>query len=123
MNNKGQSLIVFILILPIITLFLAFFIDSSLSLMEKNKIDGIITNNIKEALNKDIRDSEKIKRVIKKNVDMDIVVDISEDNLKIEATTTRKSIFAKILDFSWYKLEFNYCGSYLNKKIDKKCEK
>ena len=121
MNNRGQSLIVFILLLPIITMFLAFFIDSSLSYLEKNKIDGIITSNMSEALNNDIRDSEKIKNAINKNSEINFNIVITDDTLKINANTKHKSIFAKILNFSWYKLEFNYCGNYIDKKIDKKC--
>ena len=74
MNKHGQSLIMFVLILPLISLFIAFFIDSTLSIMEKNRIDGIISSNMKEALDKDIRDSEKIKKAIKKNEDMDVIV-------------------------------------------------
>ena len=60
MNNKGQSLITFVLILPLIVMFIAFFIDSSLSIIEKNKLDGIVYDNMKVALNKEIRDIDKI---------------------------------------------------------------
>ena len=121
MNNKGQSLIVFVLVLPLITLFLAFFIDSSLSIMEKSRIDGIITSNMESALNKEIMDIEKIENAIKKNADISSRVEIVGDNLKINAKVTRNSLFAKILNFSWYNLEFNYCGNYISKRIDKKC--
>ena len=121
MNKHGQSLVTFVLIIPLITLFLAFFIDNSLMLLEKNKIDGIIENNMKVSLKEDIRDTEKIKKAIKKNIDIDANVYVLDNTLKIEANGNKKSVFSKILDFSWYKLEFNYCGNYLNKKIDKKC--
>ena len=121
MNSKGQSLIIFILVLPLITLFLAFFIDSSLSIMEKNRIDGVITSNLEEALDKEIIDTEKIADAIKKNVDVSIDIELISDTVRINAKATRKSIFAKVLNFSWYKLEFNYCGNYFNKKIDKNC--
>ena len=40
MNNRGQSLIMFVLLLPVIALLMAFVIDSSFSLMEKNRLDG-----------------------------------------------------------------------------------
>ena len=42
MNNRGQSLIMFVLILPLLSMFIAFFIDSSLCMMEKSKIDFLI---------------------------------------------------------------------------------
>ncbi len=121
MNKHGQSLITFILILPLITLFVAFFIDSSLCIMEKNKIEGIITSNMKEALDNDIRDEEKIKKAILKNDDLEVLVSVLDDDLKINVKSHKKTVFGNMLKFPWYDLKFNYCGNYQDKKINKKC--
>ena len=121
MNNKGQSLITFVLVLPLIVLVMAFVIDSSLSLSEKNKLDGIITSNMEEALKNDIRDENKIRNAIKSNDQMDVMVSIVEDELRVIVKVNKKSIFAKVLNFDYYKLEFNYCANYQDKKINKKC--
>lgn len=121
MNKRGQSLIIFVLILPLISLFIAFFIDSSLSIMEKNKIDGIITSNMEEALKKDIKDETKILNAIKKNDTMDVLVSIDEDDLKVIVKSNKKSIFGELLKFKYYELDFNYCANYNEKKINKKC--
>lgn len=121
MNNKGQSLITFVLILPLITLFIAFFIDSSLCIMEKNKIDGIITSNMKNVLESDIRDEEKIKRAILKNTEGEVLVTINLEELKIDVKSHKKTIFGNMLKFPWYDLKFRYCGNYQDKKINKKC--
>ena len=56
MNNKGQSLIMFVLVLPLIVMVIAFVIDSSLIIFEKNRLDGIITSNMEEALKNDWKD-------------------------------------------------------------------
>ena len=122
MNKKGQSLVIFVLILPVIALLIAFFIDSSLSIMERNKLEGIILSNMKEALNKEIYDKEKIENAIKKNDDINVTVNIIEDKLEINANSNKKSVFGKILNFDYYKLEFNYCANYTDKKINKKCK-
>ena len=61
MNKKGQSLIVFVLILPIIIFFIAFFINSMIMFMENNRLNGIIKDNMEIILNKNIRDSIIIK--------------------------------------------------------------
>ena len=121
MNNRGQSLIMFVLILPLLSMFIAFFIDSSLSLKEKSKLDGIINSNMSEALKKDIRDENKIKNSIKKNEDMDVTVSIVDDELRVVAKSNKNSLFGKLLNFKYYQLEFNYCGNYIDKKINKKC--
>ena len=121
MNNRGQSLIMFVLLLPVIALLMAFVIDSSLSLMEKNRLDGIITSNIKEALDKNIKDEKLITSAIQKNEKMNVLVSIIDDELKIVASSKKQSVFGKLLDFDYYKLEFNYCANYIDKKINKKC--
>jgi len=121
LNNRGQSLIIFVLVLPIIVLFLAFIVDSSLSIMEKNKMDGIITNNMEEALKKDIRDEDKIRDAIKSNDKMNIVVSIVEDELRVIVKSEKQSVFGKLLKFSYYDLNYNYCANYIDKKINKKC--
>lgn len=122
MNNKGQSLITFVLVLPLLAMFIAFFIDSSLSIMEKSKLEGKIYDNMKISLDKNIRDIDKITRAIKKNSDVDVVVIINEDELIIHAKSTKKNIFGKIFKLPYYNLEFNYCGNYIDKKIDKDCK-
>lgn len=121
MNNRGQSLITFVLVLPLIALLIAFFVDSSLSIMEKNKIDGIITSNMENAIEKDIRDENKILEAIKDNDKMDVVVSIVENELRVIVKSNKQSVFGKLLNFSYYKLDFNYCGNYNDKKINKKC--
>ena len=121
MNKRGQSLIMFVLILPLISMFIAFFIDSTLSLMEKNRIDGIITSNMKEALNNDIRDTKKIEKAIKNNEDMEVKINIIDDNLRVYVKSNKKSVFGEILKFEYYKLEYLYCADYNDKEINKKC--
>lgn len=121
MNNRGQSLVTFVLVLPLIALLIAFFVDSSLSIMEKNKIDGIITSNMENALENDIRDETKITDAIKNNDKFDVMVSIVDDELRIIAKANKQSVFGKLLKFSYYDLNFNYCGNYIDKKINKKC--
>ena len=121
MNNRGQSLITFVLILPLLVLFIAFFIDSSLSIAEKSKLEGSVYDNLVKVLEEDIRDIDKISNAIKKNVDSDILVIIDEDNIKINAKSHKKNIFGKMFKLPYYDLEVNYCGNYLDKKIEKNC--
>jgi hypothetical protein len=121
MNNKGQSLVTFVLILPILVLMLAFVIDSSICIMEKSKIDGAITSNMEEALKNDIRDEDRIGNAIKKNEDIDVLVSIVENDLKVIAKSNKKSVFGKLLKFEYYQLNYDYCANYIDKKINKKC--
>ena len=122
MNNKGQSLVSFVLILPLLVFFIAFFIDSSKSIMEKERIDGIVYSNLEMILNKDIKDVNKIIDVLKENEnDLEINVLINEDDIMLNASVKKRNLFDNIFKMKWYNLEFNYCGSYQNKKIKKNC--
>ncbi len=121
MNKRGQSLIMFVLILPLISLFIAFFIDSTLSYLEKYKLDGIITSNLRSTLENDIRDVDKIKSAIKSNENMDVSINIEEDTIRIYAHSNKKSIFGKLLNLKYYELNYNYCGDYTTGEINKNC--
>ena len=121
MNNKGQSLVMFVLVLPLIAMVIAFVIDSSLMIMERSKLDGIITSNMEEALKNNIRDEEIISDAIKSNDKMNIMVSIVEDELRVIVKSNKTSLFAKVLKFNYYDLNFNYCANYIDKKINKKC--
>lgn len=119
MNNKGQTLILFLLIIPIIVGFLAFFIDISMVNYERNRLNGVIVNNLEIVVKDDIRDIEKIKNVFLEN---DIVIDyisIDGDVLLLNIDMDIKSLFGKILDFDIYKLKVKYSGNYLEKVVNK----
>lgn len=123
MNKRGQSLITFILILPVIILFVAFIIDSGLSIIEKENVDGILTDNMNMAVKQKNKDVEEIKEVIIKNKDnLDLDIKIENNYLKIKAVDKKKNLFGKIIDLSWYNLEFNYCISYGDRKLNKECK-
>ena len=122
MNKHGQSLITFVLILPLIVFFLAFLIDSIVGIMNKKRIEGIIVSNLKVVVDKDIRDTEKIEKAIKENdKDLDVHLNIIDDTLIINVLGKKKNIFGNILKMKWTDLEFNYCAYYRNKKIKKDC--
>ena len=47
MNNKGQTLILFVLIVPVLLLLLAFVVDTGLLLKERTKINSITRTILK----------------------------------------------------------------------------
>ena len=119
MNKKGQSLIVFVMILPLIIFFIAFFIDSSLMILEKNRIKEIVKDNLKVALNEEVKEKDKIKEVIENNKDINVNVIVNENEIIIEASSKKKSIFGNIFDLSNSKQKIKYCGNIENKTIEK----
>ncbi len=121
MNKKGQSLIIFVLILPLIVFFLALFIDTSMMYLKKNRQKEIIRDNIKILLDKNIHDEDKIISVIKENDNnIKVSVNIENETIKISGITRNESIFGKIFNFDVYNLKINYCANYKDKEI-KEC--
>ena len=122
MNNKGQSLVTFVLILPLLVFFIAYFMDSASGMLEKNKLEGIIKNNLAVVLEKDIKNEQDIIYVIKENdQELNVRVNIIDDNIEITASKEKKSLFGHILNQKDENWNLKYCGNYLDKKIDK-CE-
>ena len=113
MNNKGQSLVLFVLILPLIIMFLALLINSSIVYYNKIKVTGAIESNLDVILEKDIMDVERIKDVIRKNLNND-KIDIKIENNKIYLyfKMEDKFIFDKFLMVNKKEKEYYYCGDY-----------
>ncbi len=120
MNKKGQSLIIFVLILPIIILFIAYVLSYSLVNMENNKIERIIKDKLIITVNKEIKDIEKIKNIIKENdKDINVLVDINDDTIKITVNKKIKNIFKNV--FIINDIKKCYLGNYSTKEINN-CE-
>ena len=47
MNNKGQTLVFFVALFPVILIIFAFVFDSAYMIMEKNKLNDISKTSIK----------------------------------------------------------------------------
>lgn len=120
MNKKGQSLIVFVMILPLIIFFIAFFIDSSIMILESNRIREIVKDNLKISLDEKIKEQYKIRKAIENNKDINANVIVSDSEIIIEATSKKKNIFGNIFKLSIMEQKVKYCGKYENKSI-KKC--
>ena len=122
MNKRGQALITFVLILPLLIFFIAFFIDSMMGMMERKRINGIITSNMEIILNKEIKDEKKIVEVIKNNDNtLSVSVKVDNDDIKIMVHGKKKNIFGNIFKIKHLDLDINYCANYLDKRINKEC--
>ena len=103
-NNKGQVLVLFLLLLPIITLALAFIIDSSLMFYNKNYLDNV-NKDILTSLNKKIDVSNEDIKLLYSLNDEDIVIDevkIENRSIYIKTHKDIKPIFGKIIGMDKY---------------------
>ena len=106
MNNKGQVLIFFVLIIPILMLGSTYIIDNVYIAYHTNKLNEINNLVIKDAsINK--LSTDEIKEYINKN-DEDVEVEfimISSDKLEINLSKEIKSFFGIVIGKETYTIK------------------
>ena len=118
MNNKGQSLVIFIIFLPLIFLLIAIIYDlGSLELKKQkniNEIKSAITYGLNNIDDNDI--NQNINTILEKNISAQKTVTINNNIITINAYLKEKSIFPNILKDD-YQINLNYKGYIENGKI------
>lgn len=105
MNNKGQVLVLFVLLIPVLLMLGAYIVDTSYISYHKNRLDGINQMVIKDSKEQELTKNE-IEEYIKKNDDSIEIESINIANTKIEITLKKeiKSLFGIIIGKKNYKL-------------------
>ncbi len=117
MNNKGQTLVLFVTLLPFIFILLVLVLDISFLSSEKTKLDNIATSSLKSAMN--YKDFNQIKLNIKKN-DKDIKIEkLTQNNICLSKKAN--PIFGKVIGFNNYNIKSCFKGTISNGRtiIDK----
>lgn len=122
-NNRGQVLIVFILLLPVFFMLAGLIIDGGYLFIEKRNMD----NNVQDALKYGLKHTDietsilknKLKRQLQSNIENVKLVQIEINNKTIEITVnkTRKSIFTVIYSKYEYEISAHYRGYINNEKV------
>lgn len=118
MNNKGQSLVLFVVVLPIILMILVLVYDVGKMSLEKNEINNINYMVLDSILDdEDITDDE-IKRIIIKNKnDIDKIEIRRDDNKKyITLIAQGDSILPAVNNLKIYRIKSSYVGYVENGK-------
>ncbi len=115
MNNKGQALIFFVLILPLLLLLAAYIVDNTYIAYNTNKLNQINKLIVKDAvINKMTK--EEIKEYVEKN-DKDIKIDfmfVSSDKVELTLKKEIKSLFGSIIGKDHYTLTSKESFDYTN---------
>lgn len=110
MNNKGQALVMFIMLLPIMIIIFAFIVDLGLLSIEKRNIN----NNVKEVLeyakedkNNDLENN--INNILYKNLGNDIntKININSDTISVSVSKNYNTLF-KVLGKKYYEINVKY---------------
>lgn len=95
MNNKGQVLVIFVILLPILLMILSLVIDLGLLSIEKRKIE----NNLYDAVEYYLESNNKEKTIslLNNNLnDIDIKINDNNDYVEIIVTKNYKGLYTII---------------------------
>ena len=109
LNNKGQSLVLFVVIMPIILLMFVLVYDIGNAMYEKNKLSNVSYMVIDYALD----NMDK--------VDENDLIDLIDKNTNNLSSVTIKGTFGKVFNFDLIEAKSEYTG-YMdngNKRIEK----
>ena len=110
LNNKGQSLVMFICLLPILLLIVLAIVDVSRMVIEKNKLNNFnyIAISYYSSHKEDDDVTERIISLVKRNDEDIINVRINKDKNTIYLDKKIDSTMGKIIGISEYEIVSEY---------------
>lgn len=110
LNNKGQSLVMFICLLPILLLIVLAIVDVSRMVIEKNKLNNInyIAISYYSSHKEEDDVTERIISLVKRNDEDIINVRINKDKNTIYLDKKIDSTMGKIIGISEYEIVSEY---------------
>lgn len=118
MDSKGQTLIIFVLILPILLLLFALIWEVGNLSFTINKYETEIEDTIKYGLNHldDENLEEVLTNLLKANLDGKISVEINNQTIKVNVKQKYDAMFNNLLNHK-FDIDLTYNGYIENKKL------
>lgn len=106
MNNKGQTLVIFIILLPIFCILLGYVVDQCYMLSQKNSLKNISQIICEYALDTN-RTEDEIRQLALENDKgiKNIDVEYFDSEVRVLLTKKAKSIFSKLIGKDEYLVE------------------
>ncbi len=107
MNKKGQTLVVFVLFLPVLVIVITMIINKSNMYYDKRNMENIAKEAINYGLSniEDENIEDKIKIFISKNIDCEKEVKIEDGEIRVTLKKENKTI-KKILGYGNIKIKY-----------------
>ena len=120
LNNKGQSLVLFVIILPIILLILEFVIDIGMTISIKSELENIsdiVLDYGLDHLDEEdlINKMDEIVRLNKDDID-NVNLSIIDNKIYLELNERYKGMFSSFVDISIFDIKVSYVG-YMEEDI------
>jgi len=123
LNNKGQSLVLFVLLLPIMLFVMMLVYDMGVIYCDKKELDNVnylvVSYGVKHASDADILTD--LVEMINLNCDdvSNISVNIKDDVLYVDLEKDSRSIMGNMFNISLYEIESSYVGYIGDNKIER----
>lgn len=125
MNNKGQTLVMFIIFLPVILILVALLINYSFISNLNLKLENNIKSTISYGLNLKINDAnitndevkDKIKFLIDENLSYESLdIKVNDNSIEVSITSKTNGFINNITNFN-NTIKLNYYGNIENQRI------
>ncbi len=117
MNRKGQSLVLFVLLIPIIIGIMVLIYDVGLSISCKNHMNNVMEMVLDIGL-KDNLELSKIEELLHYNLDgYDTKVSYSDDKIIVISSTYVKGVLSKVFGFDGFSIKSKYIGYKRDNKV------
>lgn len=122
LSNKGQSLVLFVMLLPIIFMVIALVVQASYLSISKKNYDDNVREAVSYGLNHldDADIQNKLIRLLDENIEGQKQVSVSNDKVRIKVSDKIDGMFSSIFK-DMYSVEVTYIGYLDNgkKRIEK----
>lgn len=123
LNNKGQTLVMFIILLPILLFVLTLVYDVGNAIYEKNRLSNTNYMVVEYALRNSLVSEDELVELINKNDNdiSDITIMMIDNSVTITLTKDIKGVFGKMFGFNLTSVRSEYRGNIIQgeKKIER----
>lgn len=112
-NNKGQTLVAFMLILPFLAMLVGFLFDYGIISTKRRKMENVVKDSITYGLTHEEENlEEKLNLLLQKNIEniQNEEITIEENKIEITVTTKEKSTYSVFMGKYIYEIKVHYKG-------------
>ena len=121
LNNRGQTLVLFVMLLPIMLLVMVLVFDIGKSIVEKQKLDNIsfmiVSYGIEHSKDDNIEDTLKELVTLNYKDATDVEVLVKDDYVSVNLSGKVKGVFGNLVGKSFFEVRSYYIGNINDKKI------
>ncbi len=121
LNNKGQTLVLFVMLLPIMLLVMVLVFDIGKSIVEKQKLNNIsfmiVSYGIEHSKDDNIEDTLKELVTLNYKDATDVEVLVKDDYVSVSLSGKVKGVFGNLVGKSFFEVRSYYIGNINDKKI------